>query len=111
MRSPPPPSRPRAAVWFDLDPAVLDARRLDSALVRELRAIPRFSGGGGGASAAAAPMTTAAAFAALVERSHRCKVATYGDARLRAVLHHQVTDADVERFIDGAREAARALAK
>ena len=93
-------------MWFDLDPAVLDARRLDAALVRELRAIPRFSGGG-----AAAPMTTAAAFAALVERSHRCKVATYGDARLRAVLHHQVTDADVERFIDGAREAARALAK
>jgi hypothetical protein len=110
MRSP--PSRPRPAVWFDLDPAVLDARRLDAALVRELRAIPRFSGGGGGASAAAAaPMTTAAAFAALVERSHRCKVATYGDGRLRAVLHHQVTDADVERFIDGAREAARALAK
>ena len=107
MRSP--PSRPRPAVWFDLDPAVLDARRLDAALVRELRAIPRFSGGG--TSAAAAPMTTAAAFAALVERSHRCKVATYGDARLRAVLHHQVTDADVERFIDGAREAARALAK
>ena len=96
-------------MWFDLDPAVLDARRLDAALVRELRAIPRFSGGG--TSAAAAPMTTAAAFAALVERSHRCKVATYGDARLRAVLHHQVTDADVERFIDGAREAARALAK
>ena len=96
-------------MWFDLDPAVLDARRLDAALVRELRAIPRFSGGG--ASASAAPMTTAAAFAALVERSHRCKVATYGDARLRAVLHHQVTDADVERFIDGAREAARALAK
>ena len=107
MRSP--PSRPRPAVWFDLDPAVLAARRLDAALVRELRAIPRFAGGG--TSAAAAPMTTAAAFAALVERSHRCKVATYGDARLRAVLHHQVTDADVERFIDGAREAARALAK
>ena len=104
------PSRPRPAVWFDLDPAVLDARRLDAALVRELRAIPRFSGGGGAAGAAAA-MTTAAAFAALVERSHRCKVATYGDARLRAVLHHQVTDGDVERFIDGAREAARALAK
>lgn len=92
-------------MWFDLDAAVLDAGRLDAALVRELRALPRF------ASGAAAPLSTAAAFAALVERSHRCKVATYGDARLRAVLHHQVSDADVERFIDGAREAARALAK
>jgi threonine aldolase len=89
-------------IWFDLDPAVLDARRLDAAAERELRAaVPRFATGG--------PLTTAAAFAALVERSHRCKVATYGDARLRAVLHHQVTDGDVERLIDGARAAAKAL--
>ena len=91
-------------LWFDLDPAVLDARRLDAAAERELRAaVPRFAAG--------PPLTTAAAFAALVERSHRCKVATYGDARLRAVLHHQVSDDDVERLVEGARAAARALSK
>jgi hypothetical protein len=38
-------------------------------------------------------------------------VGKYGSSRLRAVTHHQVNDADVERCIDAATEAVRLLTK
>jgi threonine aldolase len=88
-------------MYFDLDGAKLSARRLDEATERSLR-VGRFAG--------ASQLSTAQAFAALIERSHKCKISTYGDTRLRVVLHHQVSDDDVERLIAGAAEAAAKLA-
>jgi threonine aldolase len=56
-------------------------------------------------------MTTSGAFAALIATTHACKIGAYGDRRLRAVTHHQVSDGDVDRLIEGAQAASELLRK
>lgn len=56
-----------------------------------------------------ATATTAEAFAALLHKCGAARIGAYGDSRLRAVTHHQVTDEDVEKFLDGAAVAASLL--
>lgn len=55
--------------------------------------------------------TTAAAFGALLYGLGRIRVGSYGTDRLRAVTHHQLGDADVDRFITTAAAAAQLLSK
>jgi threonine aldolase len=53
--------------------------------------------------------TTSATFSKLVEALSRCRIGSYSGYRLRAVTHHQVTDADVEALLKGAAAAAALL--
>lgn len=55
--------------------------------------------------------TTAAVFGALLHSLGRIRVGSYGTDRLRAVTHHQVGDADVDRFITTAAATAQLLSK
>lgn len=56
-------------------------------------------------------VTPAASFCKLVEGLTRVKMSPYGSSRLRAVLHHQVTDDDVELLLKGAEAAVALLRK
>lgn len=62
-------------------------------------------------SSSASTPATADLFAALVQRLAGCKMGSYGGHRLRAVTHHQVNDADVERLLQGAALAGKLLSK
>ena len=52
---------------------------------------------------------TAAAFCRIIEGLTRVRMNPYAGHRLRAVVHHQVTDEDVEALIKGAAAAAALL--
>jgi threonine aldolase len=100
-------------VFFDLDAQLLDA------------AHARTRGVGAGEGAAMADGTdprlatlalppdadAADVFVAVLAALGRVKVGKYGTRRIRAVTHHQVGDADIERALDAATEAVRLLSK
>jgi threonine aldolase len=94
-------------VFFDIDAAALD--------VAALRA--RAAAGAADAQqlldacpAAAAAASTGAAFVALLAHfAAGTKIGSYGTHRLRAVVHYQIADEDIERAIVGAGLAAQAL--
>jgi threonine aldolase len=92
-------------LYFDLDCAHLNVNNLDASEKASLQ-VGRFA-----AHKPGVQLTTAQAFASMIEQSHRCKIGSYGDSRLRVVLHHQVLDEDVERLIEGAAQAAKKLSK
>jgi threonine aldolase len=92
-------------LYFDLDSNYLNVNNLDLATRTSLQ-VGRFA-----ASKPGMQLTTAQAFASMIEQSHRCKIGSYGDSRLRVVLHHQVLDEDVERLIEGATIASKRLSR
>lgn len=103
---------PIAVFFFELDAALVDPRHF-------LAAFPS----GGGVAAGDAPgesltipagtvaphMDSSSAFAALVRVLGGVRVGAYGHGRLRAVVHHQVDDEDIEVFIRVAATALRLL--
>jgi len=92
--------------FFDLDARALTLAALrarEPALCAELPAL---------AAALAAPRggSIGAAFCALLAHyAEGTRIGAYGTHRLRAVTHYQISDADIERAIDGAQRAADAM--
>jgi hypothetical protein len=62
-----------------------------------------------GAADITADTPAAAAFSRLIAALTRARINPYAGHRLRAVVHHQVTDDDVELVIKGAAAAAALL--
>lgn len=98
-------------IFFDIDRDMQTGRFLARAAAKER--VPGFPEGTHmpdpeniGVTAASTP---AAAFCRIIEGLTRVKMNPYAGHRLRAVLHHQVTDDDVEDLLKGAAAAAALL--
>ena len=90
-------------IFFDLAPACATGAYLARAAA-DAGLAPRPDAVG------VAPETTpAAAFCRIIEGLTRAKMNPYAGHRLRVVLHHQVTDEDVEALLAGAAAAAALL--
>ncbi len=102
---------PTNIAFFDLDRSKLSVKHWQARVAAASAASSRVVTGANGkleipVDAVSETATTAEAFAALVLRCGQAKIGAYGDSRLRAVTHHQVSDDDVERLLEGATNAA-----
>lgn len=101
-------------VFFDLDAGKLsvEAYAARRAAAAAAAGAPAAAGGASDYPDVVPPGTPLAdAFARLMEAYGRVKLGSYGTSRLRAVTHHQITDDDVDTFIEAASKAVEALAK
>ena len=87
-------------VFFDLDASILSPANID---------VNSLSKHSIDARVIRANMPLCTAFAALVFALSRVRVGSYGGGRLRAVTHHQVTDAAIEALIAAAATAAEIM--
>ena len=107
-------------IYFALDSAWAAANweaRVAAARGEGKEAVVVSVGEGAGGATVAIPLSAvppsadmALAFKSLVYAATGAKCGTYGTTKVRAVTHHQVSDAGVDALVAGARAAGRLLA-